>query len=110
MYNLRATGAHGSKSKTGKSAPGSSNNAVMFSAALQDHIMKKGNFRIDSDLLGPKSTKTKLPAISRKPVSSKDVIPSKVETEIRSLAEREKKSILPYESEALKKLKEAKSD
>lgn len=79
MYNQRTFTNNHSKSTSKKT---SNNNAVLFSAALQDHIMKKGNFKIDSELLGHKSIQTKFPNINRKAHSNKDIVtkPGKAES------------------------------
>ena len=49
----------------GKTTKNNTNNAVVFSAALQDHLMRKGGYKID-DGFGLAKTTTKLPLIGSK--------------------------------------------
>jgi len=84
-------------------------NSAINSAALQDHIMKKFNYNLDEKVgmggmgtIGQpmrRKTHDKLPSINRG-----------VEKEIKKLEEVQKNSILPYEDERLKVLKEKKED
>ena len=88
MYSKnRITGSSSSTNKSNRNKA-STNNAVMYSAALQDHLMKKGNFKIDSELLGHKPIKTKFPTINKKPHSNKDILSTKAESEINKIQEK----------------------
>ena len=80
-------------------------NSAISSAALQDHLLRKFNFNLDLNpnpvLNKPvrKKTHDKLPSINRG-----------IEADIKKMETAQKTSILPYEDEGLKKLKEVKSD
>lgn len=86
----------------------------MNSAALQDHLMRKGNYKIDmmpfekqvfrSAVKAPSQGATSTTISTRSKLSSELVLPSikKPQAKIQS--------ILPYETDEIKKLKELASE
>jgi hypothetical protein len=91
-----------------KSSKEKKTNSAINSAALQDHLLKKFNFNLED--AKPHSFGHNLPPARRKTHEKLPSINRAVESEIKKLELAQKKSILPYEDETLKKLKEAKED
>ena len=72
------------------------NTAVLYSAALQDHFLKKNNFTLGDNINQSQTKTSKLPCIYRN--KHDKILAKKEEMEIKQLENKEKASILPYES------------